>query len=355
MSELSKDKILHALSHVEDPDLKKDLVTLGMIEKLEFGPEEISFDLVLTTPACPMKDMLVQACKNAIRVMVDPNIPVRIYATSRVQQQKENEHYLKGVKHIIAVGSGKGGVGKSTVAASLALNLASLGAKVGLLDADIYGPSVPTLFGVQEAPEMREVEGKNLMVPLERQGIKMLSIGFLTAPGQAVVWRGPMVSSALKQLLQDVDWGDLDYLIVDLPPGTGDVQISLAQSAPLSGVVIVTTPQEMALADARRAIDMFQLPGIAKPILGIVENMSYFTPDDAPDKRYYLFGQGGGKQLAEAHQVPLLAEIPMNPEVMRQADSGLLHADDATQSAYRVAAQELARALSIQQYSQSKN
>ncbi len=355
MSELSKDKILHALSHVEDPDLKKDLVTLGMIEKLEFGPEEISFDLVLTTPACPMKDMLVQACKNAIRVMVDPNIPVRIYATSRVQQQEENEHYLKGVKHIIAVGSGKGGVGKSTVAASLALNLASMGAKVGLLDADIYGPSVPTLFGVHEAPEMREVEGKNLMVPLERQGIKLLSIGFLTAPGQAVVWRGPMVSSALKQLLQDVDWGDLDYLIVDLPPGTGDVQISLAQSAPLSGVVIVTTPQEMALADARRAIDMFQLPGIAKPILGIVENMSYFTPDDAPDKRYYLFGQGGGKQLAEAHQVPLLAEIPMNPEVMRQADTGLLHADDATQSAYRVAAQELARALSIQQYSQSKN
>ncbi|MFZ9970426.1 MAG: Mrp/NBP35 family ATP-binding protein [Bacteroidia bacterium] len=355
MSSLTRESVLAALAHVEDPDLKKDLVTLGMIEKLEISENEVAFDLVLTTPACPMKDMLVQACKNAIRVMVDPNIPVRIHATSRVQQQKGNDGILKGVKHVVAVGSGKGGVGKSTVSASLALSLAQMGAKVGLLDADIYGPSIPTLFGVHEAPEMREVNGKNLMVPIQRQGISLLSIGFMTAPGQAVVWRGPMVASALKQFIQDVDWGELDYLIVDLPPGTGDVQLSLAQTAPLSGVVIVTTPQEMALADARRAIDMFRLPALEKPILGVIENMSYFTPDEAPDKRYCIFGQGGGQKLAQEYGLPLLSEIPMDPMVMQQADEGALLLNSATSEAYQKAAQELARQLSIRQFAAQGN
>ena len=246
---LSREAILSALSQVEDPDLKKDLVTLGMIEKLEITDKVVSFDLILTTPACPMKDMLVNACKTAIKYMVDQEAIINIRVDSRVSQNVRPNNVLPNVKHVIAVASGKGGVGKSTLSATLALGLSHLGAKVGLLDADIYGPSVPTLFNVHVSPQMIEVDGKQRMLPVESHGLKLLSIGFMTAPGQAVVWRGPMISSAFKQFIHDVEWGDLDYLIVDLPPGTGDVQITLAQQAPLTGVVVVTTPQEMALAD----------------------------------------------------------------------------------------------------------
>lgn len=287
---MNKEAILKALSLVEDPDLKKDLVTLGMIENLVIDGLEVRFDLVLTTPACPMKETMVNACKTAIVYTVNKDAQVHVNATHRVVQQARANDVLSGVKHIIAVASGKGGVGKSTIAASLALGLAHTGAKVGLLDADIYGPSVPTLFNVHTAPEMKEKDGKNVMIPIESHGIKLLSIGFMTAPGQAIVWRGPMISSAFRQFINDVDWGELDYLIVDLPPGTGDVQISLSQLAPLTGVVIVTTPQLMATSDAARAIDMFKLDSIAKPIIGVVENMSFFTPADAPDKKYRLFG-----------------------------------------------------------------
>lgn len=346
---MNKEAILKALSLVEDPDLKKDLVTLGMIENLVIDGLEVRFDLVLTTPACPMKETMVNACKTAIVYTVNKDAQVHVNATHRVVQQARANDVLSGVKHIIAVASGKGGVGKSTIAASLALGLAHTGAKVGLLDADIYGPSVPTLFNVHTAPEMKEKDGKNVMIPIESHGIKLLSIGFMTAPGQAIVWRGPMISSAFRQFINDVDWGELDYLIVDLPPGTGDVQISLSQLAPLTGVVIVTTPQLMATSDAARAIDMFKLDSIAKPIIGVVENMSFFTPADAPDKKYRLFGEGGGKKLAETNNVPFLGELPFQMELGNAADTGNWDFSQPHMKPYLDVVKEIARQISIMQ------
>lgn len=320
---LTKDKVLEALSQVIEPDLRKDLVSLGMIENLSIQDRKVRFTLVLTTPACPLKDHMANACVNAITLMVDKGAEVEIDFISRVNTVRQESEVLKGVKNIIAVASGKGGVGKSTMAANLALSLAQEGAKVGLLDADIYGPSVPTLFGVMEAPEMKEENGKTLMIPIEKAGIKLLSIGFMMQPGQAVVWRGPMISSAVRQFMNDVAWGDLDYLIIDLPPGTGDIHLTLAQQFPITGVVIVTTPQEMALADARKAVGMFRMQGASVPLIGVVENMSYFTPDDQPEKKYYLFGQGGGEKLSMETQLPLLGEIPFLEAVRAASDEGI--------------------------------
>ncbi|MBM3400242.1 MAG: Mrp/NBP35 family ATP-binding protein [Bacteroidetes bacterium] len=343
---ITEEKVLSALSHVDDPDLKKDLVSLGMIQQLKID-DKISFDLVLTTPACPMKDMMVNACKTAIRMMVDPNIPVEINVTSKVSSARSEDAVLPGVKNVIAVGSGKGGVGKSSVAVSLALALRQLGATVGLLDADIYGPSIPTMFGVKEAPPMILRDGKQWIVPIEKQGIKLLSIGFMAAPDQAIVWRGPMISSAFRQFVDDTEWGELDYLIIDLPPGTGDVQITLSQMVPLTGLVLVTTPQEVAMADARRAASMFKMPSIAKPILGVVENMSYFVPDDMPDKKYYIFGQGGGKRLAEETGIDFLGELPLIQDYMAMADEGRINADSEVFKPYLLLAAEVARRVSI--------
>lgn len=343
---ITEEKVLAALSHVDDPDLKKDLVTLGMIQNLNIG-DRISFDLVLTTPACPMKDMITNACRTAIRVMVDEHIPVDINTTSKVSTTRTGEDLLSGVKNVIAVASGKGGVGKSTVAAALALALRKSGASVGLLDADIYGPSVPTMFGLREAPPMTEENGRQMIIPLEKHGIKLLSIGFMAAPDQAIVWRGPMISSAFRQFINDTKWGSLDYLIIDLPPGTGDVQITLSQLVPLTGLVIVTTPQEVAMADARRAISMFRMPSIAKPILGVVENMAYFEPPDMPDKRYHIFGEGGGRRLAEEQGLEFLGELPLTQTLRTQADSGDI---DTMSSAFRPfdeLAAQVARRVSI--------
>ena len=345
---ITRESVLKALSHVDDPDLKKDLVTLGMIEDLVIG-DKISFTIVLTTPACPMKDMMVNACKTAIRMMVDSEIAVEVSTTSRVRASIPMSETLPGVKHVIAVASGKGGVGKSTLSASLALALSGMGAKVGLLDADIYGPSVPTMFGVSASPEMYMKGDKQIMIPVEAKGVKLLSIGLMTARGQAIVWRGPMVSSAFKQFVQDTDWGDLDYLIIDLPPGTGDVQLSLVQNVPLTGVVIVTTPQEMALTDARRAMGMFSMEAVNKKILGVVENMSYFTPDDAPDKKYKLFGEGGGKALSEEYNVPFLGELPLNPALMKLIDEGNLTSDAIELKPYYQVAGALAQQVSMLQ------
>jgi len=345
---ITRESVLQALSHVDDPDLKKDLVTLGMIEDLVIG-DKISFTIVLTTPACPMKDMMVNACKTAIRMMVDSEIAVEVSTTSRVRASIPMSETLPGVKHVIAVASGKGGVGKSTLSASLALALSGMGAKVGLLDADIYGPSVPTMFGVSASPEMYMKGDKQIMIPVEAKGVKLLSIGLMTARGQAIVWRGPMVSSAFKQFVQDTDWGDLDYLIIDLPPGTGDVQLSLVQNVPLTGVVIVTTPQEMALTDARRAMGMFSMEAVNKKILGVVENMSYFTPDDAPEKKYKLFGEGGGKALSEEYNVPFLGELPLNPALMKLIDEGNLTSDAIELKPYYQVAGALAQQVSMLQ------
>lgn len=317
----TKEQVLQALSNVEEPDLKMDLVTLNMIEDIHIEGNKISFSVILTTPACPLKAMIENACRNAILYFVSKDAEVNINMTSKVTSQKNTG--VPGVKNIIAVASGKGGVGKSTVAVNLALGLAHSGAKVGLIDADIYGPSIPIMFDLEGArPMARDVDGKSRIQPIEKYGIKLLSIGFFTDPNQPVPWRGPMVSTAVKQLFNDADWGELDYLVVDLPPGTGDIHITVTQTFPVTGAVIVTTPQNVALADTKKGIGMFMMNAINVPILGIVENMSYFTPMELPDNKYYIFGEGGGKKLAETMQVPFLAELPLVKSISESGDAG---------------------------------
>jgi ATP-binding protein involved in chromosome partitioning len=318
---ITKEQVLQALGNVEEPDLKKDLVTLNMIQDIRIEGNRLSFSVILTTPACPLKAMIENACRNAISYFISKDIEVTINMTSHVTTQKNTG--VPGVKNIIAVASGKGGVGKSTVAVNLALGLAQTGAKVGLIDADIYGPSLPIMFGlVGVRPKSSEVDGKTRIEPIEKYGIKVLSIGFFTDPNQPVPWRGPMVSTAVKQLFNDADWGELDYLVVDLPPGTGDIHITVTQTFPVTGAVIVTTPQNVALADARKGIGMFLMPAINVPVLGIVENMSYFTPAELPENKYYIFGQGGGKKLADQLEVPFLGEIPLVKSISDSGDAG---------------------------------
>ncbi|MBO6517528.1 MAG: Mrp/NBP35 family ATP-binding protein [Bacteroidia bacterium] len=342
---VTEEAVKKALSHVDDPDLKKDLVTLNMIQNVVIKGNKVTFDVELTTPACPMKDMIRNACINAVQHFVGKELEVEPNMTSKVTSSREVKEVLPGVKNIIAVASGKGGVGKSTVAVNLARTLAQMGASVGILDGDIYGPSIPTLFGLQ-GQKPGQVDGK--MEPLQKDGIKIISIGFLVDRDQAIVWRGPMASSAIKQFTTDVNWGDLDYLILDLPPGTGDIHLTIAQQVPVSGSVIVTTPQEVALADCRKAVNMFLNPNINVPIFGIVENMSYFTPEDNPDKQYFLFGKGGGKAIAEQFKLPLLGEIPIVEEVQQCGDSGeALKPGSVVHSAYVKLAGELARQVAI--------
>ncbi len=324
MSEITSEQVLTALSHVQDPDLQKDLVTLNMIRDIAIDGQKVSFSVVLTTPACPLKDLIHNACVNAIQHFIAKDIRVEINMTANVNTQRNGASVLPQVKNIIAVASGKGGVGKSTVAANLALALSAEGAKVGLLDADIYGPSVPTLFGCQnQVPDSKEVKGKSIMLPITKYGIKLLSIGFMVKQDQAVVWRGPMISSAMRQFVNDVEWGELDYLIIDLPPGTGDIHLTMAQIVPVTGVVMVTTPQEVALADARKAISMFSIQGITLPVLGVVENMAYFVPPDDETKKYYIFGKDGGKQLAQQNGVAFLGEIPIVQTIREAGDEGI--------------------------------
>jgi ATP-binding protein involved in chromosome partitioning len=319
---ITKEQVLQALGNVEEPDLKKDLVTLNMIQDIHIDGNNVSFSVILTTPACPLKALIENACRNAISHFISKEAVVSINMTSRVTTQKNTG--VPGVKNIIAVASGKGGVGKSTVAANLALGLAKAGAKVGLIDADIYGPSVPIMFGLEGArPQASVVDGKTRIEPIEKYGIKLLSIGFFTDPNQPVPWRGPMVSTAVKQLFNDADWGELDYLIIDLPPGTGDIHITVTQTFPVTGAVIVTTPQNVALADARKGIGMFLMPAINVPILGVVENMSYFTPAELPENKYYIFGKGGGHKLAEQLDVPFLGEIPLVKGISDSGDAGM--------------------------------
>jgi len=320
---ISPEQVLAALRNVEDPDLKKDLVTLNMIKDLKIQDKQVNFTLELTTPACPMKDMLKNACVNAIKHFVAADTEVNINITSRVTKPMDTTQ-LKAIRNIILVSSGKGGVGKSTVASNLAIALGADGAKVGLIDADIYGPSVPTMFDLVGAkPSARETEdGKTLILPIEKYGIKLLSLGFFADPDQPVPWRGPMASNAIKQLFNDADWGELDYLIVDLPPGTGDIHITITQSFPIAGAVIVTTPQQVALADTRKGLAMFRMPGINIPVLGVIENMAYFTPEELPENKYYIFGKDGGKALAASFDVPFLGEIPIVQGITEGGDSG---------------------------------
>lgn len=319
---ITKEKVLHALSHVEEPDLKKDLVTLNMIEDIIIEGDHVTFTVILTTPACPLKDLIENACRNAIAHFISADVKVTVKMTSRVTTQKNQP--LNNISNIIVVASGKGGVGKSTVSSNIALGLAKKGARVGLIDADIYGPSIPIMFGVEDAkPEaIQTPEGKTRIQPIEKFGIKLLSIGFFTDPEQPIPWRGPMASNAVKQLFNDADWGDLDYLVVDLPPGTGDIHITLTQTYPVAGAVIVTTPQKVALADTKKGIGMFMMNAINVPVLGIVENMSYFTPAELPENKYYIFGKGGGKSLAEKFDVPFLGEIPLVQSISEAGDGG---------------------------------
>lgn len=320
----TKEDILKALSTVQEPDLRKDLVTLNMIQDIVIEGDTVTFTVVLTTPACPLKEKIETDCIEAIHKLVSPTLTVKVEMTANVTSNRMDKLVLPGVKNIIAVVSGKGGVGKSTVSANLALALHELGATVGLLDADIHGPSVPIMFGVHdETPDMRTVDGKQLMVPIERHGIKLLSIGFMIDPNQAVVWRGPMVSSALRQFVNDTDWGELDYLILDMPPGTGDIHLTMAQIVPVSGVVLVTTPQDVALADAMKAAVMFEMLPNKIPMLGVVENMSWFTPAELPDAKYYIFGQGGGQKMADKIGVGLLGQVPLVQGVREGGDTGM--------------------------------
>src|ERR1700709_759416 len=319
---ISTEQVLRALGNVEEPDLKKDLVTLNMIQDIKIEGNSLSFSVILTTPACPLKSMIENACRNAILHFVSKEADLHINMTSRVTSQKNTG--VPGVKNIIAVASGKGGVGKSTVAVNLALGLAKSGAKVGLIDADIYGPSIPIMFGLEGArPKASTIDGKTRIEPIEKYGIKLLSIGFFTDPNQPVPWRGPMVSTAVKQLFNDADWGDLDYLVVDLPPGTGDIHITVTQTFPVTGAVIVTTPQNVALADARKGVGMFMMPAINVPILGVIENMSYFVPAELPDNKYYIFGQGGGQKLAAQIGAPFLGQIPLVKGISESGDAGV--------------------------------
>lgn len=349
---ITKEQVLEALTNVIDPDFDKDIVTLGMVQDVVIDGKKVNFTVVLTTPACPMKDMIHKACVNAIIYYVDKEAEVNVNMTAKVTSKRSPKNTsLPSVKNIIAVASGKGGVGKSTVAANLAVALAMQGAKVGLLDADIYGPSVPMMFDVvDEKPLLEDIDGKTYMLPVENYGVKLLSIGFFVTNAQAVVWRGPMASKAFQQLVNDANWGELDYLLIDLPPGTGDIQLSLVSSAAVTGAVIVSTPQNIALLDVRKAVTMFAHKDIHVPVLGVVENMAYFTPAELPNNKYFIFGKDGAKTLADELKVPFLGQIPLVQSICESGDAGrpaVLQKDTPQAIAFMELAKNVAQQVAI--------
>lgn len=342
--------ILKALSTVNDPDIQRDLVSLGMIKDIVITTNAVTFTVVLTTPACPLKGKIENDCRQAVQKVVGNSMKIEIVMTSSVTSLRDNAPLLPGVKNIIAVASGKGGVGKSTVTSNLAVALAKAGAKVGLIDADIYGPSIPVMFNCEhEQPAVKQVNGKNIIIPIEQYGVKLLSIGFLTPPESAVIWRGPMASSALKQFITEADWGELDYLFIDLPPGTSDIHLTLVQTVPVTGAIIVTTPQKVALADAQKGLAMFKQPQINVPVLGVVENMAYFTPEELPENKYYIFGKDGGANLSSKFDVPFLGQIPLVQSIRESGDSGLpaVLKEGITSKAFTDLAEALARHIAI--------
>lgn len=355
--QLTKEAILKTLSRVQDPDLKRDLVSLGMIQNIVIEGETVSFKVVLTTPACPLKEVIKNNCLEALTEDFGQKITWNLTMTSEVTTVREATPILPQVKNIIAIASGKGGVGKSTTSANLAVALVQLGAKVGLIDADISGPSIPTMFNVEgEQPSVKKVGDRNIIIPITQYGVKLMSIGFLTPAESAVVWRGPMASSALRQFISDVEWGELDYLLIDLPPGTSDIHLTMVQTVPVTGAVIVTTPQKIALADATKGLSMFKQPQINVPILGVIENMAYFSPEELPDNKYYLFGKEGGKKLAEKYQVPFLGEIPIIQSIRESGDTGYpaVLKNGLTKEAYTKLAETIARQIAIRNASQDK-
>ena len=354
-SELNEKNVLKALSNVMDPDLNKDLVSLGMIQDIVIkGKDELSFTVMLTTPACPLKAKIEKDCRDALENTFGKDLKVNTKMDANVSSQRMSDvNVLPSVRNILCIASGKGGVGKSTVAVNLALALVKTGARVGILDADIFGPSIPLMLGIQKGtrPEIRQIKEKHYIVPLEAHGIKVVSIGLVVDERQAVVWRGAMVHKALTQFVTDVIWGKLDYLLIDMPPGTGDVQLTMAQAVPLTGSVIVTTPQEDALADARKAVAMFNLPNINVPVLGVIENMSFFSPPDMPEKKYYIFGKDGGKEMAKEYEIPFVGEIPLVEKVREGGDQGnpiMIQEESATSKAFAVIASKIAQNVAIE-------
>ncbi len=347
MNQLTEQTVLDALSEIIDPDLKKDIVTLGFVKDLKIDNGNVSFRLVLTTPACPVREAFeVEARQLVKNIEGVTNVNVTMDAEVPKGRGIANNVTIAGVKNIIAVSSGKGGVGKSTVAVNLAVSLSLDGAKVGLMDADVYGPNVPLMLGIGHIqPEVFN----NQLIPLEAHGLKVISMALLVPPDKPMILRGPMLHGVVRQFLSDVNWGELDYLIVDMPPGTGDVQLSLAQLVPVQGAILVTTPQAVSLADVRRAVKMFET--VAVPVLGVIENMSYFVAPDTGN-RYNIFGTGGGKQLANEYNLRYLGEVPLGMEVREGGDAGVpvvvSNPDSPQAKAFRIIAEEVARQVSIE-------
>ena len=325
---ISKQNILKALETITVSGEGKNMVDSGAVQNVVTFADEVVVDLKLTTPALHIKKRAEADVIKTIHEKVDANAKVQVNIKVEAPQKPQNPNLIKGkpikgIQNIVAVASGKGGVGKSTVTANLAVTLSKMGFKVGILDADIYGPSIPIMFDVaMEKPLSVNVEGKSKMKPVENYGIKILSIGFFTQPDQAVIWRGPMAAKALNQLIFDADWGELDFMLLDLPPGTGDIHLSIMQSLPITGAVVVSTPQNVALADARKGVAMFRQENIDVPVLGIVENMAYFTPAELPNNKYYIFGKEGAKHLAEDLKVPFLGEVPLVQSIREAGDVG---------------------------------
>ncbi len=315
---LNKEKILNALKEVIYFPKSDNIVSLHMVDEISINRNNLSFTLFFDDPKAKNAEIVEKSCRTAIQKHFGDEVKI----TGIALKTKVDNPFEK-IKHIIAIASGKGGVGKSTVAVNLAIALSKIGNRVGILDADIYGPSLPLMFHlVDEKPFAEKRNGKDVIIPIEKYGLKVMSIGFFVDPGQALLWRGPMASNALNQLLRDTDWGELDYLVIDLPPGTGDIHLTLVQDVPVSGVAIVSTPQEVALADARKALSMFNSDKINVPVLGLIENMSWFTPAELPQNKYYIFGKEGGKRLANESGSPLLGQIPLVQSICESGDSG---------------------------------
>ena len=351
LTTLDTESVLEVLKPVQDPELQKSLVELNMIRNVKVEGGNVSFTLVLTTPACPLREFIREDCEKAVRTLPGvESVDVEITAETPQQKPLPDRAGIEGVKNILAVTSGKGGVGKSTVAINLAVALAKTGAAVGLIDADIYGPNAPMMMGLSEANvTVQDEDGQQVLEPAFNHGVKMVSMGFLIDKDQPVVWRGPMLNGVIRQFLYQVQWGELDYLVVDMPPGTGDAQLTLAQAVPMAGAVIVTTPQTVALSDARRGLKMFEQLNV--PILGMVENMSYFVPPDMPEKRYDIFGTDGGEQAAEELGVPLLGKVPLEMPVREGGDNGLPivlgQPESASAKALMAIAQKTAARISV--------
>ena len=345
MNTYRPDKVLDALREVINPDNETDIVSQDMVKNLRIEGKKIFFSLVFPKSGNPFANSLRKACEAAIHKHVDKSAEVAVNIEVVAQNVHHVERLMPGAKNIIAIASGKGGVGKSTVASNIAVALAKMGYQVGLIDADVYGPSIPKMFHVEGAkPELKKIDGKDRIVPVESHGVKLLSIGFFVDPKDALVWRGPMATSALKQLIHDGYWQGLDYLLIDLPPGTGDVHLTLVQTLPVTGVVIVSTPQAVALADAIKGISMFRGNTVNVPVLGLVENMAWFTPAELPENRYYIFGREGCKKLAEEMEVPLLGQIPLVQSIREGGDEGIpaaTHGDTITARSFA----DLARSI----------